>query len=157
MGQISALQYQLRHRMLDLGISANALEKRAGLKPSAVQNILQGKSKRPTALLLQAIANELNCSITDLLSENPFSSSEIKKENETQQSNEWNSKLYVDAIKIVEELLSQRNIQTTKDVVLKYADEVYRYSADGGLSQLDRRFAAWLIDQYFLKNHPSNR
>lgn len=141
---MTALQYQLRHRMQNKGISANALEKKAGLKPSAVQNILQGRSKRPTALLLQAIAKELNCSMSDLLADTaipiPQTSSKPKLE--------WNSDLFVETIKVVEELLSQKNLIVNKEVVLKFADEIYRYCMEGALSHVDRHFATWLIDKY---------
>ena len=154
MRRMSALQYQLRNRMQDQGISANALEKRAGLKQSAVQNILQGKSKRPTALLLQAIARELNCTISELLVEPPDNSPPVKKKNliptEEKVEHEWNSKLYMDAIQIVEELLLQKNIEAKKDTILKYADEIYRYSIESKAGKLDRFFAAWLIDHYTL-------
>lgn len=146
MSQMSALQSQLRNRMQDQGISAHALEKRAGLKPSAVQNILQGKSKRPTALLLQAISRELNCSIQDLLGEGEGVSFIAKEKI----FHEWNSKLYVEAIQIVEELLLQKKIEATKGTVLKYSEEIYRYSIESQLGQLDRYFANWLIDHYLV-------
>lgn len=145
MAQLSPLQMQLKKRLQDNGLSANALEKRAGLKPSAVQNILQGKSKHPTAVLLQAISKELNCSVSDLLDQNQSEKQEkpIEKVN-------WNSKLYVEAIQLVEDLLSKEKIEVTKEVVLKYADEIYRYSLKEG--NLDHRFAQWLIEQYLLPN-----
>ena len=152
MTRLSPLQYQLRNRMQDKGISAHALEKSAGLKPSAVQNILQGKSKRPTALLLNAIARELNCSISDLLGESSSTSSKKKVGDDFQEKieHDWDSKLFVEAIQFVEELLLQKNTRVTKETVLKYADEIYRYSLDSQSGKLDRYFAAWLIDHYLI-------
>lgn len=152
--KLSTLQYELRHRMQDKGISANALEKRAGLKPSAVQNILQGKSKRPTALLLQAIANELNCSISDLLGESPNKEVglEAMRLDLGKINNSWDSKLYVEAIQIVEELLTKKKISANKETVLKYAEEIYRYSTESQSGQLDHYFASWLVDHYTIRD-----
>lgn len=156
MTRMSPLQYQLRNRLQHKGISARALEKRAGLKPSAVQNILQGKSKRPTALLLQAIARELNCSISELLGDSTVATQSSQWEEKASLdskegfAHEWNSKLYVEAIQIVEELLSQKKVEATKETVLKYADEIYRYSIESQSGKLDRYFATWLIDHYLI-------
>lgn len=154
---MSPLQYQLRNRMQDKGISANALEKRAGLKPSAVQNILQGKSKRPTANLLQAIASELSCSVSDLLNE---STATLKEEEYLSVPKEkipskWDSKLYVEAIQLVDELLLQKKVKVTKETVLKFADEIYRYSLESKSGQLDRYFANWLVDHYLVPSAPT--
>ena len=144
----SSLQHQLRHRMQDMGLSANAIEKRAGLKPSAVQNILQGKSKRPAAMLLQAIANELNCSAADLLGETiPALGSDKNMKIKEKEKEEWNSRLYVEAIQTVEEILAKNHIKASKEIILKYADEVYRYSLASGKEELDKHFAAWLIQR----------
>lgn len=140
----SPLQQQLLHRMQDLGLSANAIEKRAGLKPSAVQNILQGKSKRPAALLLQAIAKELNCTTADLLEElSPASSENVHMKGKEKE--EWDSQLYVESIQTVEALLTQNQLKADKANILKYAEEVYRYSLSTGTGKVDHHFAAWLI------------
>ena len=145
----SALQHQLRHRMQDKGLSANALEKRAGLKPSAVQNILQGKSKRPAASLLQAIANELNCTIDDILGEPP-TPPQVTTSSKEKSNERWSSQHFVEAIQIVEELLERKGIQVTKEMTLTYADEVYRFSMLKSRSQevvkIDQHFAVWLIN-----------
>ena len=63
----SLLQTRLRKKIDEAGVSPHALEKQAGLKRSAVQNILYGKSKKPSAEILGAITKILGCSINDLL------------------------------------------------------------------------------------------
>lgn len=151
----SSLQLQLRRRLQDKGISANALERRAGLKPSAVQNILQGKSKQPAATLLQAIADELDCSVMDLLGDvvhqdsSEFASIPQEKEIST---SDWNSAMYIEALHTVEKLLTEKNIEFTKDLILKYADEIYKYSMHGDSNSIDIHFATWLVDQYSLRD-----
>ena len=58
---------QIFTRMRAKNLTFYELQKKAGLKPHAVQNILRGKSQKPSAELLQAIARELGCTIEDLL------------------------------------------------------------------------------------------
>ena|SRR3990167_2094541 len=60
-------------RNIDARMKANAmsitgLEAKAGLKPHSVRNIVTGKSKNPSAINLQAIADVLGCTVKDLLS-----------------------------------------------------------------------------------------
>ncbi|MBA3239122.1 MAG: helix-turn-helix transcriptional regulator [Parachlamydiaceae bacterium] len=141
----SLLQQQLRQRLKDKGLSANALEKRSGLKASAVQNILQGKSRQPAATLLQTIATELDCSVADLLGETP---KKLFATTPEVTSHEWNSKMYIETLHFVEKLLLDKNIDFSKELLLKYANEVYEYSMKGGQSGVDKHFATWLIDQY---------
>lgn len=134
------LQKNLRHRLEENNISANALERKAGLKPSAVQNILQGKSKRPAAELLIAISNELGCAVEDLLSE--------KKDSRDQKGvKEWIPTLYVNSLRVVQLELERMKVNLEKQEVLALADEVYTYSVRGSTQFADKRFATWLVSK----------
>lgn len=59
----------IKRKMEAEGLTAYALEKRAGLKPSAVNNIIYGKSKNPSIEILKGISKALNCSVSDLIGE----------------------------------------------------------------------------------------
>jgi transcriptional regulator with XRE-family HTH domain len=133
----SVLQKNLRSQLKEKNLSVHALEKKSGLKAGAVQNILQGKSKKPSADLIFAIAQELHCSVEELLQE----TTPLKK----QPSKKWVPGLYMDALKIMNALVDERKIEMGKESLLKLVEEVYLYSLDGGLEQADRKFSEWLI------------
>jgi transcriptional regulator with XRE-family HTH domain len=138
----NALQINLRRHLVEKKLSVYALEKRAGLKPSAIQNILQGKSKRPAAKLLQAIATEIGCRIEDLLSEEPRSAEQPA------QAKDWDPKLYTRALSAVQAILDRRRISLTKEETLNYVNEVYLYSLNGPSREVDLRFAEWLLAKF---------
>ncbi len=135
------LQKNLRYQIAEKKMSVHALEKKAGLKPSAIHNILQGKSKRPAAEVLVAVAQELGCSVEDLIREEP------PVPNSSPSSQQWSPDLYMNSFKVVQSILSDKISELKKDEVLKIVEEVYLYSAQGGLSLADRRFAEWVIRQ----------
>ena len=134
----TALQKNIRQQLAEKHLSVHAFEKKAGLRPSAVQNILQGKSKRPGADLLLTIATELNCTVEDLL--------QTKKATPKKNASyAWSSQLYVDCLKTVQSLLDSKKLDLQKDEVLKIVDEVYIYSLKSSPSSADQKFADWLI------------
>ncbi|MBY0291791.1 MAG: helix-turn-helix transcriptional regulator, partial [Alphaproteobacteria bacterium] len=61
------LTKQVAMRMKARDISIMELENKADVKTHAVRNILRGKSKSPSAVNLQAIADFLGCAVKDLL------------------------------------------------------------------------------------------
>lgn len=138
---MNALQENLKRQLEEKKMSAHALEKRAGLRPSAVQNILQGKSKRPAAELLQAIANELDCTVEDLLSEG------LSAQPEKTAASHWNLSLYIDALKTVQAIINTRKTPLDKNQTLKIVDEVYLYSVKARQKTADKTFADWLLSQ----------
>lgn len=146
---MNALQENLKRHLEEKKISANALEKRAGLKPSAVQNILQGKSKRPAAELLQAIASELDCAIEDLLVEEPGQKKEtaLAPNRASNRAPNWDLNLYIDALKTVQTITGAKKIPLDKAHTLKMVDEVYLYSVKANKKTADAAFADWLLSQ----------
>ena len=63
------LKDNLRSLIDKHNISVHALEKKAKLKIHSIQNILTGRSKKPSAETLQAIASVLGTTVEKLLSE----------------------------------------------------------------------------------------
>lgn len=151
-----SISSHIRKRLNERGLSVHALEKQAGLKPSAVHNILYGRSKNPTAHTLQAIAHALDCSISDLINEEnreKFLPLKHKSNDELQPNitykdsafrNEWNIDLYFECSEAVTQLLKKFRIPLPKDKFLDYVEEVYLYSK-GGSNKVDIYFAEWLI------------
>lgn len=62
----SPIAHAIHRRMRELKLNQKNLAERAGLNEDYVRDILRGKSKRPQAGHLVAIADVLNCSIDDL-------------------------------------------------------------------------------------------
>lgn len=140
----TALQKNLLSQLKEKNMSINALEKISGLKQSAIQNIIRGRSKKPSADLLMAIAQALDCSVEDLLKSDHLhspASSSIKKQ--------WAPELYRDALKKVQSILDSKKIVSDKDHVLKTVEEVYLYSLEGNLPHADQRFAEWIVSRHF--------
>lgn len=137
----NALRKNLKQRLEENKITAHALEKQLGLKFSAIYNILQGKSKKPSANLILNISQALGCSVEELLYNT------LPKSTENQKPKKWIPALYIDALKKVEAILSERKIETSKEASLKIVDEVYVYSLDGNLPHADEQFANWLISR----------
>lgn len=129
----------IRHKLKEKRLSAHALEKLAGLRSSAVHNILQGRSKNPTLQTLQAISSALDCSMQELVdnAENPAKQSDI----------EWDFALYEKAVQLTYRLFQEHNINLNKQKTLAYIDEIYNYSLSANIDDIDQRFAEWLLNK----------
>jgi len=123
--------------MQENNISAHALEKRAGLKSSAVHNILYGRSKNPSLNLIQTIAETLNCTLSELLDDNQPASSEVNAP--------WESGLYIECLETISHILKTKKIQIPRKEILDCVDEVYFYSLKNEQKIADKKFAEWII------------
>lgn len=137
---VTALQKNLRSQIKEKNLSVHALEKKSGLKPGAIQNILQGKSKKPSADLIFSIAQQLGCSVEELLQTNLAVPSKTQRK-------KWIPSLYMDALKVVNSILSDRELQFSKEALLNLVDETYLYSLEGNFDKADQKFAEWLISK----------
>lgn len=158
----TALPHKLKEKLTEAGISVHALEKQAGLKRSAVQNILHGKSKKPSAEILCAITRVLGCSIDDLigqkLSNYPPSLETAKylsrgisdiAENRTN----FNSELYIHAAKIAAKIFKRHQLNPIHTIALNYINEIYQYSMNSKQENIDECFALWLYEKLFPKSN----
>lgn len=152
---MESLGRKIKERMVELDLSAHALEKRAGLKSSAVQNIIYGRSKNPSINLINSIARVLGCEIQDLIGEGQnqtevayktttpskqYNSSQYEEEN-------WNQTLYLKCFKIFYDLIEQKKITLKKNTILNLVEEIYNYSYGNNIQEPDNYFAKWLIDK----------
>lgn len=143
----------IREKMNKKGISVHALEKQAGLKSSAIHNILYGRSKNPSVKVIKAIANALECDISELVHDE-WPQTEEKTPEKTSLSSpgggdniQWNSKLYLKSFERVNSLLKSKGSSLTKEKILNVVDEIYSYSQKTGRNEVDDFFAEWLVDK----------
>lgn len=131
-------------------LSIYALEKKAGLNRSAVRNILQGLSKKPSAEVLMSIAEVLECSVDDLmgsLEENNTLHNKIKTTTRTKNQHPWNENLYIDAVKIVSQHIKDKEQNHKSEKLINLINEVYKYSLEKKSSGIDKDFTKWLVDK----------
>ncbi len=133
-------------RMKALNISIRELENKAGVKTHAVRNILRGKSKNPSAVNLQAIADFLGCTVKDLL-DIPEA---LQEDDESESLDEIPIKKYVEyaktelmpnTVRVVNTLLQQSNKEITVEQFLLYIRKVYLRSLQRNSYEVDLKFA----------------
>ena len=98
---------QIKRRMIAKSLNIQSLEKKAGLKISAVRNILNGTSKKPNVFTLYAIAEALSCSILDLLGSDMTGGAESSR-NSPNASRPWDSSLFCEIVDLVKKAHDER-------------------------------------------------
>jgi len=156
----SDLREKLKEKLVETGISVHALEKQAGLKRSAIQNILHGKSKKPSAEILYAITKVLGCSMQDLLGRNDsgthtiFSQPKPLISSPASHSDEHlDLDLYTKAVKAASDILKSQHINLSQTFALNYIQEIYQYSLNSKQEDIDLRFAEWLASRLVSNNN----
>jgi len=141
---MSSIAIKLKEIMEEKSITANALEKKAGVKVSSVQNIIYGRSKNPGIDTVKAIAKALGCTLYDLMDDEVMpsfpSAEQIEKE--------WNMALFIDALKSVEVLTKQKGLKPSYKTALALANEVYAYSKLSNKGTADLDFTRWLFEKH---------
>ncbi len=145
------VQREIQTRMVAKNLSVAALEKKAGLRMSAVRNILRGQSKRPSAEILQAIARTLECSLTDLLGENYAGLTQPHNSESAQASKSCpfeHPQLFVEASQVITDLLAEKKHNLKLNQVLELVEQVYLYSQHNDKNnKVDKKFASWVVDR----------
>lgn len=141
---MSSIAIKLKEIMEEKSITANALEKKAGVKVSSVQNIIYGRSKNPGIDTVKAIAKALGCTLYDLIDSEEASSFHIAEQTEK----EWSMPLFIDALKSVEALMKQKGIKPSYKMALSFANEVYAYSKLSNKATADYDFTRWLFEKH---------
>ncbi len=142
------LVQQIEARMKVQNISVMALENKAGLKAHAVRNILTGKSKRPSALHVQAIAEALRCTVKDLLTtlsfiqneQGDFSREEILTKRYAQYST---THLMEETVEVVHALFQGKGATVRQFLLCLH--EVYLRSLQKDPATVNKEYARWFI------------
>jgi transcriptional regulator with XRE-family HTH domain len=138
---------RMRKKMQEEGLSAYALEKRAGLKPSVVHNILQGRSKNPAISTLHSVAKALNCTVSDLIGEEAPSLSLPQQDSVSSPIFIHNNELYINCLAYLCSFLKKRKIFLDRDQVLNYVNEIYAFSLKKGSNRVDAHFVEWIVEK----------
>lgn len=142
----TALVRQLSTRMKAKNLSISTLEKEAGLKTHAVRNILRGRSKRPSAESLQAIADILACTVKDLLENQEIFAKDENEDskNELLNSSYKQTNLLLDVTKLVSAKAAKKRL--TVQQILISIEEIYPHSPHKDPKYVDENFAEWFMD-----------
>lgn len=135
-------------RMRAKNLSLSELEKEAGLKRNTVQNIMRGRSKRPSADIMQAVADVLGCSVKDLLTQEEVSYEEnLSQSNKELLSHEYeHPELFSEIVVFVNTALKNKENKLTIEQFMSCIQEIYLHSLQKDPSQIDEEFAEWWID-----------
>lgn len=145
------LANRIKEKLNEKGISAYKLEKKVGLKRSAINNILYGKSKSPGIEIIQSIAKGLDCSVSELLGDTSFdlpSSHVLSSKIETIYETPENLPLYCLTLQTIGSLLQQRQYPLTREQIFNCVEEVYNYSLKAHREEVDLYFAEWMINKF---------
>lgn len=142
------LAKQIEARLKAKDLSVTMLERAAGLKTHAVQNILRGKSKKPSAELLQSIADVLGCTIKELLSSPDIFHEEelVKTKREVLEAPYQQPEILEKIVKMVNKKVLERRGDLTNQQVFTYIQEVYLHSLQKEPPHIDQEFVDWYID-----------
>jgi len=144
---------KIKKKISEHDSSVHALEKRAGLKPSAIQNIIYGRSKNPSITLIKAIAQALECNIEDLVDTETLNHRRPEDNSQKQininlpKTKIWNQDLYLKCFNTVHSILKDHRIIAEKNKILDIVDEIYSYSLHSDKGEPDIYFANWLIEK----------
>jgi transcriptional regulator with XRE-family HTH domain len=144
---MTALARQISTRMKAKNLSTTLLERDAGLKTNAVQNILRGKSKKPSAEILQAVADILGCTVKELLTQDFFQEEEVTQPKNALLNNPYeDNSLFLEVTKLVHDKVVQKKQKFTVQQVLTCTEEIYLHSLQKDSPHVDEDFADWFID-----------
>lgn len=138
------LSNRLKKKMEERSLSINALEKKAGVRPCSVQNILYGRSKSPGINTLKSIAQALGCNLIDLIGEE-------EQAGNINGSNNLNEECDIDLLFSVVQTL--KTIIATEKVTLSYRNILeciqysYDYSQFKKQNNADDVYTHWLVNK----------
>lgn len=133
------IKQQLVKRMENSNLSTYSLEKNAGLKRGIIGNIVYDKSNFPRIDTLKAIADALDCSVDDLLSE-------VQEPATSLGENNLNYILMQEIVQEVTYCLNNKKVTIALKKFLFLVEQAYTYCVDKKNSTLDKSFIEWIID-----------
>jgi len=144
---VSDLGLRIKKKLVEHNISASALERKAGIRPSTLQNILLGRSKNPSIEVLQAVALALSCTVSELLGENHALPETLLK------AEKWTPETYANATQAVWNACKKRQLTLSKKAFFQAVEQIYAYCAQYDRVNVDKDFADWIVLQARDKEH----
>ena len=152
---MSSLAVRIKKKLDEKGISAYKLEKQAGLKRSAINNILYGKSRSPGIDIIQSIAKGLNCSVNELLGDDALGLEPTKSPDinsyflECIYTPPKNQELYCLTVQVIGSLLEKKPPLLTREEIFNCIEETYNYSLKANKKEVDLYFAEWITNKIY--------
>ena len=139
------LQKKLRYFLDKKRLSVAEAERQAGLKTSAIRNILNGQSKNPSAQTLQKLSCALGCSIYDLLDnlENEAVVESFQPHNAVIK----NLDIFSESVNVVLKKLGESNRSISTEDFFHLTDQIYQYAINNNLQSADKNFSEWVINE----------
>lgn len=151
MAMPTSLQKNIKRHLRQQRISIAELERRTGIK-HAIMNILHGRTKSPTLRVAKAIAKELGCSVEDLFNESYLEPKTLDVRDTTLTPQEWlhwHGTLFLQTSQYVDQWLTQHKLQCDYAQALQAIQEIYEYSLNNPMQQVDTHFADWFLKKCF--------
>jgi transcriptional regulator with XRE-family HTH domain len=144
------LGIKIRSHIQNSNFSVRELERKAGLKRSAISNILEGKVKRPSLDILRVIAKALNCSVSEFLEPEELEAPSPSEHNvdifQRSISLPVTLPLLYETIEIVSVCFKNIDYNPSFDLFLDCVKKVYVYALGNGKNKIDPKFAEWVVD-----------
>lgn len=141
-----SISRKLKAIMEEKNLSLKELEKQLGDKYSAVYNVYYDRSKNPTRATLTALAKVLEIPIVQLLEDEKSLNDEIPYQKDDY-SSEFNLDLYIDVLKTLKAVASEKAVKLTRKEIFAWAEEIYQYSMVAKKDTADITFVNWLFDK----------
>ena len=143
-----SVSQQIAVRMKAKNISITSLEREAGLKTHSVRNILRGKSKRPSAEILQAVADVLGCSVRDLLTgQGLFHGEKGEASQKVLLDTPYiHKQVFYDTVQILNQKIDEKHLSLSVKQFLTCVEEIYLHALQSKEPAVDQVFVDWFID-----------
>ena len=130
------LQHNLVRLLEQREIDPFSLDRKAGINKGTVYNILKGRSKRPSADTLQAIADVFGITIKDLYEKEPENLAPLNADQ---------FKLLTAISEHVSKEVALQGYRLTYSEYCTIIHEVFKYAPDA--EKPDRKFVSWVLKQ----------
>ena len=147
MNNIKNLQNKIKSQFLKSNLSIREVERRAGLNRSALSNILEGKSKNPTLHTLYALAEGLECSLSDFI-ETPVSEETGNLPPKVQIAFPLIIPLLHETIDVVEKYFKNSEYEPNLEQFWICVKKVYVHALENDHDGIDHLYAEWLIEKF---------
>lgn len=143
-----SVSQQIATRMKAKNLSIATLERSAGLKTHSVRNILRGKSKRPSAEVLQAVADTLGCEVRDLLtSHGLFHKGEDEASQKVLLDAPYKYKeVFYETVRTLNQRIDEKHLTLSIKQFLTCIETVYLHAMQSKGLEVDHTFADWFVD-----------
>lgn len=140
---MGSIQTKLKAIMKEQNVGTYVLAQKAGVPESSIKNIIYGKSSKPRYELVVALAEQLGCSLKDLLSDDD-KRVEITAIS-TKSEETWNAELYTAAVNAVMMVAGQKGIVLSRQQASKSVDSAYNYALANNESTIDLKFVGYIL------------